>query len=486
MKTNDIGKVLTTESIFLLLCYSFYKAVVFNGYVTDFNLYNSALGYVSNLPFMAGASAGILISASVIFIVSSTREMKPYSLDYRIPLVVLALAYVPALFFQDITLLVDPLISVLVPAALGLTWGLFTTMTSIMFVELFVYESSPTVFILQLACASFFSATLSVFIDYLPQTAASLICIGLLVVCLPMVRRCRRDLVPYEVSQDRGSFRQALKETSTPLLAYLLFEMITGLVNMFSYMGSSTFIISTSAPIQGMFISAVLVAVFVILTNRAPNQRVVYLFVFPGIIAIFLLLPFFGEAFGKPMSMIIYSAYIFTSMLSTFCYIVACREARGNIYRVASLIGGLARIALIIGLTLGGVFANFSAGETFVQLSIVGVFCIYCLVMVLVFWGFKNSRKQVQVVVQQVAVSKSFEEAEQDHIDDIVSQFNLTGRERDVLIGLAKGNSAASIASQLYISTSTAQGYIKSLYVKLGVNKKQQIIDMFNRGDDAL
>ena len=48
-----------------------------------------------------------------------------------------------------------------------------------------------------------------------------------------------------------------------------------------------------------------------------------------------------------------------------------------------------------------------------------------------------------------------------------------------MLVGLARGNTAASIAKGLHISTSTAQGYIKTLYVKLGVNRKQQVIDLF-------
>ena len=61
----------------------------------------------------------------------------------------------------------------------------------------------------------------------------------------------------------------------------------------------------------------------------------------------------------------------------------------------------------------------------------------------------------------------------------LTERYQLSPRERDVLVGLAQGHTAAAIAESLHLSTSTAQGYIKSLYVKLGVNKKQQVIDLF-------
>ena len=64
--------------------------------------------------------------------------------------------------------------------------------------------------------------------------------------------------------------------------------------------------------------------------------------------------------------------------------------------------------------------------------------------------------------------------------DELTEEFGLTSRERDVLVGLAHGNTAASIARDLFLSTSTVQGYIKALYVKLGVNRKQQVIDLFS------
>ena len=59
------------------------------------------------------------------------------------------------------------------------------------------------------------------------------------------------------------------------------------------------FTISTQAPVEGMVICAVLVTLFVFVANRAPNQRTVYLLVFPAVIAVFLLLPFFSDVLSR-------------------------------------------------------------------------------------------------------------------------------------------------------------------------------------------
>ena len=142
------------------------------------------------------------------------------------------------------------------------------------------------------------------------------------------------------------------------------------------------------------------------------------------------------------------------------------------------------RLCLMVGLALGWWFGNLTEGGTFVHLSIVCVVCVYALGVVVLLWGYRSSRQKPVVEVVEVVVEKTpatFEESVADRVDELTQVHNLSPRERDVLVGLAQGNTAASIAEGLCISTSTAQGYIKSLYAKLGVNRKQQVIDLFQK-----
>ena len=51
---------------------------------------------------------------------------------------------------------------------------------------------------------------------------------------------------------------------------------------------------------------------------------------------------------------------------------------------------------------------------------------------------------------------------------------NLTKREEEVLILIAKGYNAAATASMLNITENTAKGYIKDIYAKLGVTSRAE------------
>ncbi|WP_418914695.1 response regulator transcription factor [Adlercreutzia sp.] len=64
--------------------------------------------------------------------------------------------------------------------------------------------------------------------------------------------------------------------------------------------------------------------------------------------------------------------------------------------------------------------------------------------------------------------------------DELGTRYGLTAREQDVLLLLARGRSAAYIADDLGLATSTVRGYTKSLYAKLGVHSKQELIDLFS------
>ena len=94
-------------------------------------------------------------------------------------------------------------------------------------------------------------------------------------------------------------------------------------------------------------------------------------------------------------------------------------------------------------------------------------------------YGDYHAPSNPQVITVVERVTETFEQALHRRAAELKREFRLTDREHDVLIHLARGHSAEHIGKALFISTSTTQGYIKKLYVKLGVNRKQQVIDLF-------
>lgn len=54
----------------------------------------------------------------------------------------------------------------------------------------------------------------------------------------------------------------------------------------------------------------------------------------------------------------------------------------------------------------------------------------------------------------------------------------LTAREVEVMERFSQGNSLRKVAETMFISTSTAQSHVKSVYRKLGIHSKQELIDL--------
>lgn len=78
-------------------------------------------------------------------------------------------------------------------------------------------------------------------------------------------------------------------------------------------------------------------------------------------------------------------------------------------------------------------------------------------------------------------VVKAAEGAEKDPLDEacgkVAKAFHLTERESEVMVLLVRGHTRAAIAKKLFISENTARAHVKSIYSKLGVHSKQQLID---------
>lgn len=60
-----------------------------------------------------------------------------------------------------------------------------------------------------------------------------------------------------------------------------------------------------------------------------------------------------------------------------------------------------------------------------------------------------------------------------------VSQgYGLTAREAEILLLLARGRTAVTIAETLVIAPSTAKAHLRNIYAKLGVHTQQELIDL--------
>ncbi len=345
-------------ALVLLVGYGLCKTLTLDSYVTAFGSVRYPMGYVSDVPFMLGASVGVLLTGVIMLLWCRRRHY--LDLPYRIPIAALVVCYGVSL------LPMAP--SPWVLGLLGMVWGCATRLASVSFIELFARERSAVAVILQLTCALVLSAALSLVLRSAPEIVriivwplAAVICcltvrwgrntvrlrgslavgprgeegpeaageggavddgrLGSAVICCLTVRwgrntvRLRGSLAVGprgeegpEAAGEGGAvddgrlgspaFGKALRVAALPVMAYMFFELVIGLINMFAYFGGSSLTIASSAPMWGMLACAAVMVTFVAATNRTPDPDSTTLVAFPIAIAVFLLLPFLGASFG--------------------------------------------------------------------------------------------------------------------------------------------------------------------------------------------
>ena len=60
----------------------------------------------------------------------------------------------------------------------------------------------------------------------------------------------------------------------------------------------------------------------------------------------------------------------------------------------------------------------------------------------------------------------------------LYSEFDITKREQEIIIALVNGLSYQEISSSLYISISTVKTHVMSIYSKLNINKREELIQL--------
>lgn len=62
--------------------------------------------------------------------------------------------------------------------------------------------------------------------------------------------------------------------------------------------------------------------------------------------------------------------------------------------------------------------------------------------------------------------------------NELLRIYGLTEREAQVAACVARGNSVKRVADLLFLAPSTVQGYMKNIYRKMGINRKQSLVDI--------
>lgn len=481
------NKTSETAPVLLFLGYSIYMSIMLDSYVTCFGGVTSPLGYISNIPFMVSATLGIALAATFVFI-NRKNNPRPFTLPYLVPATIIALGYA-------LTHLLGPGPTAM-SALLGLLWGASTSILTAGFMEMIASGGSPTLIILQLASGTFLSGVLRMAIEDASRGAGLTVRLMLIAVFCAAIFVVRSSLVQPANTPNHIQAAPAMRLASTPIVAYVFFDAAIGLLNIYSYFSGETFFATAStAPMWGMLICAGLLIGFVVLLNRVDKPEMMTLAIFPLSIGVLMLLPILNGESGGWLGTLLYGVNTFTSTMSMYCCITACKNTKSDVCLVTVLVRLIARLLLMAGFAAGFLFARMPGSEPAVRGFMVIAVCVYLLLVVVVYSAVRvakqggsprNEAASSHAVDTNAAQNDSqpgqtYEDATHAKMAKLSSEFGLSPREQQVYALLLQGGTAKSIAERLSLSPNTVQGHIQNLYGKLGVNKKDQAIGLFEK-----
>lgn len=111
-------------------------------------------------------------------------------------------------------------------------------------------------------------------------------------------------------------------------------------------------------------------------------------------------------------------------------------------------------------------------------LSIAVVFLFFAAVLIL----FGDTRSPVRMWLTGEG-NAELGDTVSDACAQIASRYDLTPREYEVLIMLARGRNARAISQSLLIAHDTAKSHIRRIYTKLGIHQQQELLDMVDESE---
>lgn len=226
---------------------------------------------------------------------------------------------------------------------------------------------------------------------------------------------------------------------------------------------------------------------------------------FPVVATLLLALSIAGDMLALPVGAAVFAIYVIVSALMLPICIDAAKERGVSPVSAFGLFAGLVYLAFAVATLLGIVLLGGNVAD-----SRVVVVCILVVLYILAM-AFVLMERHARDSFKADANGRGTDEAQGDGIipagdqggsavelprdpepspasdgpDPIerrclvlASQRGLSPRETDVLVAFAHGRNVAYLASQLVLSENTIRSHSKTLYTKLDVHSKQELIDL--------
>lgn len=218
-------------------------------------------------------------------------------------------------------------------------------------------------------------------------------------------------------------------------------------------------------------------------TRSKPTPSLLFNVVF-GILATgILFLPFLSSDYAVSLNILAAAGWKLVMLALFYLVVTTYANSRAKLLVGISLAYALPRFGLFIGQNVAQLLGVGSTAD-FVRTTAVAFFLLYLILMVI--W-LVNSHERKRAELQARAADELLGRFAQEQksvrkvrCDALADDHGLTNREKDILYLLAQGRDQAFICETLFLSKNTVKSYQKTIYAKLGVHSKQEIIELAN------
>lgn len=230
-----------------------------------------------------------------------------------------------------------------------------------------------------------------------------------------------------------------------------------------------------SSVFSSLALYAALLIVALVLPKNIDLGRI-YQIAIPISAVSFLLLPLVWNSAGGIVNSFANLGYMLALLVLTCLVIEVVRDTAVSAFFLLGIVYASAYLAQLVGM-LVGFFNAASVGRGTLSLTAIALVAVYLLSVVSLalfkdkgFRGFDTGDGQFQGVTTE---GVGYEE----RCNDIALEYGFTEREREVFRYLGQGNTIHAVSERLFISESTVKYHLKSIYQKLGIHTRQELID---------
>ena len=351
-------------------------------------------------------------------------------------------------------------------ALITLLWARFSSTLTLRAVYLFVVLCNAV------SLVFYFAVTL------VPPAAALPIAALLFVVSAAFAKKSLDARPSVEPEFSKPVFGGAIKGLWHPVLGAVILCFMSGLMLQISGQHEiplesfqHTSLITSAIAVFCLLLPALLI-------KKPLNVGKIYAVALPLSAAGFLLLPLIWNAAGG----IVNSFAQLGAMVAGITLWCMIADSSHDTKLSSTLLFALA-LACTNAAQLAGTVIGFVNAETLKQgdlvLTTVALVSVYLLLMaaLLLFKDKRLTRGEEEIAVDLPTP----EELLASRCDEIASARQFTPRETEIFKLLAQGYTMPVISEKLFVSENTVKSHVKSIYQKLGIHVRSELIDLVNR-----